>query len=105
MIPYTSGGTLYEPITEIGKYTIIKRNATFEPWVCAWKFNLAERSWAQGHYFSTAIKAVLYAIKETDPREIVNAMLSVCDSMDDPDGLMEEAEDVLTEIAARLTEV
>ena len=41
-------------------YTLIYRNAKYEPWVAAWGYNKEKRYWSQGHYFSELTDAINY---------------------------------------------
>lgn len=41
-------------------YTLIFRNAQYQPWVVAWGYNKAERYWCQGHYFNDLADAAAF---------------------------------------------
>ena len=41
-------------------YTLLIREAKYEPYVAAWAYNKEGNYWGQGHYFSTLLDAVNY---------------------------------------------
>ena len=59
----------YFVISKYGKYTIIKRETDFEPYIVT--YNLQEDSkWDFGHYFSDLFSAVDYAKAHADESHI-----------------------------------
>lgn len=67
---FYNAGDVMETVGEpIGDYTIVNRNTSYEPWVCAWKLTLKDTYtngvrdgyWCQGHYFKTFENAVKWA--------------------------------------------
>lgn len=45
------------------KYTILKRDTTFQPFIVAYNYDELDGTWQQGHYFNSLISAVEY-VKE-----------------------------------------
>ena len=41
-------------------YTLLIREAKYEPFVAAWAYNKEGNYWGQGHYFSTLLDSVSY---------------------------------------------
>ena len=53
---------------QAGEYTMLKRQADFQPFVVAWKFN--GKDWCQGHYFQHYNDALTYLHKQGKVVEI-----------------------------------
>ena len=78
-------------------YTLIYRNAKYEPWVAAWGYNKEKRYWSQGHYFSELTDAINYIqYKQTGVgrrrlEEIASKAISkiIQDDVDDAEEWME----------------
>jgi hypothetical protein len=66
---------------------ILKRNATFEPFVVAWGYHDDRDTWEQGHYFSELSHAVNYFEDEYKSRnlrdKVFNAMKNDIEVMTD----------------------
>ena len=67
-IPFMNGKTKCTPILKIHPYTLICREATFEPWIAAYycKIENDKGSWANGNYFNTAEDALRYILSRTE---------------------------------------
>ena len=49
--------TIEKVMRTVGNYTLLKIEASYQPYVVAWKFDPATNSWAQGHYFCRYVNA------------------------------------------------
>ena len=49
-------------------YTLLVREAKYEPFVAAWGFNKDGNYWAQGHYFSDIVDACAYIKEKLDEK-------------------------------------
>lgn len=38
-------------VETIGRYTLLKTDAKYQPWVVAWGYDPTSKSWGQGYYF------------------------------------------------------
>lgn len=68
---FIKGGTKYTLITSIGSYAILKRDVSFEPFLCVYNLHFwkegNEYVWDQGHYFDTEEEALFYALVQEKP--------------------------------------
>lgn len=71
----------YVVVGKIDDYTLIYRNAKYEPWVVAWEFvdKGNESYWCQGHYFGSFEDAILYMLYRKTPDRILSAAINICD--------------------------
>ncbi len=72
----------YIVLDTIGKYTIIFRGGTFEPWVAANNYHEESQVWDYGHYFKTLGDAVAYALTEEEPSKIISSAMDICSAND-----------------------
>lgn len=35
----------------VGRYTLLRTDETYQPWVVAWCYDPQTQTWGQGHYF------------------------------------------------------
>ena len=47
-------------VETVGKYTLLKTDGKYQPWVVAWGYNPTSKSWGQGHYFCEFRSAFLF---------------------------------------------
>lgn len=44
-------------IKTVGRYTLLRTDEKYQPWVVAWGYDPTSQSWGQGHYFCRRVNA------------------------------------------------
>ncbi len=91
-------------------YTLLIRDAKYEPYVAAWAYNKEGHYWGQGHYFSSLLDATNYinnklAKHAINKREDVPQIVGIVHSYGDedmslwmPDYISQDDQDAIGEI-------
>lgn len=64
------------------KYTILKRDTTFQPFIVAYNYDESDGTWQQGYYFDSLISAVEYVKrKQVDSDRLLEIAIKVIEGL------------------------